>query len=82
MTTPNSTPRFQVTCLDGDECKVYVEPWGTEFTLQRGDAFFVESQAFATGDVEVSCVPGGISLAFTADVPIIITGRAGRRHDL
>lgn len=75
-TTP---PRIKVTCLDGEQCSLYIEPWGSEFTILRGDVLFVESEALLTGDVEVSYVAGGISIAFTADVPIVITDLDGRR---
>lgn len=74
----SNTPRLKTTCIDGERCTLYIEPWGTEFDIQRGDALFVESEAFVTGDVEVSAVPGGISIAFTADVPILITTLDGR----
>lgn len=73
------TPRIKVTCLEGDQCALYIEPWGTEFTVLRGDVLFVESEAFLTGDAEVSFVSSGLSIAFTADVPIVITDLDGRR---
>ena len=79
---PNVTPRIQVTCLHGERCQLYVEPWGTEFTVRRGEALFIESTALVTGDVEVSYAPGGISIAITADVEVSITDRKGRRYDL
>lgn len=71
-------PSLQLTCLDGDQCSVYFEPWGTEYVLLRGDVFHVETEALASGDVEVSYVSDGISLAFSADVPIRITDSTGR----
>lgn len=75
----HTVPHINMTCLDGDQCSVYIEPWGTELTLKQGDVFHIESEAFLTGDVEISRVPGGISLAFTVDVPIVITDGNGRR---
>jgi len=57
---------------------IYLEPWGTEYVLLRGDVFQVTSSAFSTGDVEVSYVARGISLTFTTDAPITITDAAGR----
>lgn len=77
-----TSPRIKVTCLDGEQCSLYIEPWGSEFTLVRGDVLFVESEAFLTGDVEVSYVAGGIAIAFAADVPIVITDLDGRRFDV
>jgi hypothetical protein len=71
-------PSLQLTCLEGDQCSVYLEPWGTEYVLLRGDVFHVQTEALATGDVEVSYVSGGISLAFYTDVPIHITDSTGR----
>lgn len=72
-------PSLRLTCIEGDQCSVYVEPWGTEYILLRGDVFHVETEALASGDVEVSYVNGGISLGFYADVPIRITDSTGRR---
>lgn len=72
-------PYIKLSCLDGDQCSVYIEPWGTEFTLVRGDIFRIESDAFLTGDAEVSYVPGGISVTFTADVPVVIIDGDGNR---
>lgn len=60
-------------------CSVHFEPWGTEFILLTGDLIIVRSEAFASGDVEISYVEGGISLAFTRDVPIEITDESGRQ---
>ncbi|NYJ02248.1 hypothetical protein HNR19_002946 [Nocardioides thalensis] len=73
-------PRIQVSCLDGEECKLFIEPWGAEFTVRRGAAVSVESHAFAIGAVDVCCVADGISIAFTTDVPIAIVDGNGRRH--
>lgn len=82
MTLRPAPPRIKLTCLDGDQCALYIEPWGTELTLRRGDVFVVESEAFASGDVEVSRVPGGMSLGFTADASVRIFDRSGRDYDI
>jgi hypothetical protein len=56
---------------------VYIEPCGTEFILLRGDVFYLESEAFATGDLEVSHVAEGIVLGFTSGAPIVLTTVTG-----
>lgn len=73
----NPTPRITLLCLDVPQCMVYIEPWGTEFLLRTDDRFYVESNAFATGDVQIGFVEDGISLTFTSDDPIAITDRLG-----
>ena len=78
----NRAPRLTLTCLFGAQCSVYFEPWGTEYILLSGDIFNVESPAFASGDVEVSYVDGGIALTFTVDAPIVVTDGAGRRLEI
>lgn len=78
----SKVPHLALTCLSGQQCSVYFEPWGTEYILLSGDVFNVESSALATGDVEVSYVDGGIALTFTADVPIVVTDRAGKRLEI
>ena len=75
-------PALTLTCLSGPQCSVYFEPWGTEYILLSGDVFRVETTALSTGDVEVSCVEGGIVLAFTVDVPIVVTDRSGKRLEI
>lgn len=75
---PDYAPTIRLTCLTESECVIYLEPWGTEHILARGKVFEVSSTAFATGDVEVSYVTGGISIAFTSDVPVTVTDDAGR----
>jgi hypothetical protein len=72
-------PRLTLTCLAGQQCSVYFEPWGTEYILLSDDVFHVESSATASGNVEVSYVEGGIALTFTVDVPIIVTDASGKR---
>src|SRR5688572_14717246 len=79
METELLGPHIRLTCLEGDECSVYIEPWGTEFTLVRGDILRIESDALLTGDVEISRVPGGIAVTFTADRPIAIVDGRGNR---
>lgn len=59
--------RLLVNCLEVDVCKVYFEPWGSEYELQKGDSLTVRSDE----QVEVSYVLGGIILGFTADDPQI-----------
>jgi len=73
-----SEPIIKLTCLAGNECMVYFEPWGTEYVLARGEVFEVSSAAFSTGDVEVSYLAGGISLAFSSDADVTVTDGAGR----
>ncbi len=74
----STVPSLTLTCLEGDQCSVYLEPWGTEYILVKGDAFRVQTEALASGDVEISYVSGGISLTFLVDVPIHITDSTGR----
>lgn len=71
-------PSLTLTCLEGDWCSVYLEPWGTEYTLVKGDVFHVRTAALTTGDVEISYVSGGISLGFQTDDPVHITDSTGR----
>jgi hypothetical protein len=73
-----AAPSLLLTCLGRDQCSVHLEPWGTENILLRGDAFRIESEALASGDVEVSYVEDGISIAFSVDAPIRITDSTGR----
>ena len=47
-------PTIKLTTLTGEPCLISFEPWGTEHVLMPGDVVYVESVAFATGDVEVS----------------------------
>lgn len=75
---PATGARVALTCLEGEQCTVYLEPWGATFLLRKGDVFYVESPALASGDVEIGNVNGGISLSFMVDVPVTITDRAGR----
>lgn len=63
--------RLLVNCLEEDSCKIYFEPWGSEYELRRGDSLTVLSDE----QVEVSYVTGGISLGFTADDPTITNAR-------
>ncbi|NYI99588.1 hypothetical protein HNR19_000287 [Nocardioides thalensis] len=74
------TPKLQVTCLDGEACILFLEPWGTEVEVRQGNGLTIESTAFLTGDVEIGFVPEGIMAVFTADVPISITDEHGRRY--
>ena len=78
----NRIPGLTLTCLTEPQCSVFFEPWGTEFTLRSGDVFHVETTALSTGDVELSYVDGGIVLAFTVDVPIVVTDRTGQRLEI
>ncbi|MFC4853010.1 hypothetical protein [Actinophytocola glycyrrhizae] len=71
-------PSLKLTCLEGDQCSVYLEPWGREYILVKGDVFHVQTEALASGDIEISYVGGGISIAFYADVPIHITDGTAR----
>lgn len=77
-TVATTAPGLRLTCLEGDQCSVYLEPWGREYILLKGDVFHVHTEALASGDVEISYVSGGISITFHVDVPIHITDSTGR----
>ena len=47
-----------------------------------GDVFHIESHALASGDIEVSHVPGGNALTFTVDAQIVVTNGADRRMEI
>ena len=72
-------PSIRLSCLDDEKCSIFFEPWGTEHVLLKGDFIFVKSEAFSTGDVEVSYVNGGVALTFTADDDIEILHSSGAR---
>jgi hypothetical protein len=76
--TSGSEPNIILTCLEDAQCTIYFEPWGNDCVLKHDEVFHVFSSAFATGDVEVSHVRGGISLAFTGNAPVTVTDQAGR----
>lgn len=73
------TAGIRLTTLAGKPCTVTFEPWGTELVLMSGDVVYVESIAFATGDVEVSYDLGGIVLGFGIDASIVVVDGGGRR---
>jgi len=73
----NNTPTLTLTCLDAEECRVHFEPWGSEHLLRQGDAFVVRSDAIAKGQVELSFVPGGLSLCFSSDDEVSVTDKSG-----
>ncbi len=66
-----------LTCLTAEECVVYFEPWGSEHVLRQGDAFVVSSDAIAKGTVEVSFVPGGLSVCFSSGDEVTVTDKSG-----
>lgn len=72
------SPGLTLTCVDVDRCTVYVEPWGTELVLKRAERLCFESDAFLSGDVEVSLVPTGISVVFSSNSIVRITDRNGQ----
>jgi hypothetical protein len=74
----DAVPSVLLTCVSGERCSVFFEPWGTEHVLSTEDWFRVESEAFATGSVEIGYVRQGIVVGFTADQPVRVTDRAGR----
>jgi hypothetical protein len=75
-------PGITLACLSGEQCRVIVEPWGSEHILKRGDIVFVESSAFLTGDVDVTYESDGLSLAFMSDAPVLITDQNGNRWEI
>lgn len=74
----SSRPNIILTCLEDEQCTIYFEPWGDEYVLKNGDVIRVFSNAFTTGDVEVSYLPGAISLAFTSNAPVTVTDATGQ----
>jgi hypothetical protein len=60
-------PSLILSCLDRDECVVYSEPWGSGHSLKRGDTLRLETDALVKAAVEVSHVPGGISVCVSSD---------------
>ena len=82
MDVDNLGAHIALTCLVGERCSIFFEPLGTELTLTRGDIIRVASDAFMTGDVEVSLVPGGISLAFTREMPLQVWDGSGNAISL
>jgi len=71
-------PSLILSCLDGDECIVYFEPWGSERSLKRGETLRVETDALVKAAVEVSLVPGGISVCVSSDDDVRIVDGLGR----
>lgn len=43
---------------------VYIEPWGTQFSLGPNDALFVHSAALARGEVGITHFPDGVAIYF------------------
>ncbi len=70
-------PSLIITCLEGDACQVYFEPYGSEHTLIRGDAFPVEPPPSMLEPVEVSYVAGGISVMVLSEALPRVTNKAG-----
>ena len=68
-----------LTCLGGDECTVYVEPWGSEHLLKKGDLFTLTVSGSAASNVEVSYVANGIIVGIRDDVDATLTDRSGAR---
>lgn len=77
MVTPRMPNSFIVTCLEPNACKVYFEPFGSEYDLEPGDVLTVETLALQEGHVEVSYSTGAITLGFTSDHEIKLTNRSG-----
>lgn len=75
-------PRLSLTCVGTPKCSVYFEPWGTELTLVQDDVLYIESEAIATGHVEVSFVVDGIIVGFTSESPVAVTNRLGETLDI
>ena len=70
-------PSLIITCLEGDACQVYFEPYGSENTAVRGDAFLVKPPASTLEPVEVSYVAGGISVMVLSKALPRVTNKAG-----
>ena len=66
----SNLPYLVLTCLDGDSCTVFFEPWGSEHELGRDDVFTVYTSELSAGGVEVSYTARGISLMFSTDAPL------------
>jgi hypothetical protein len=66
-----------ITCLEGDACQVYFEPYGSEHTLVKGDEFLVEPPASMLEPVAVGYVAGGISVVISSETVPRVTNRAG-----
>ena len=62
-----------------DPCMLYFEPWGAEYELLPSDVVTVQTDAFKSGQVEISYSVGSIVLAFTEDVEINVTNGNGQR---
>jgi hypothetical protein len=73
----SNSSTITLTCLNAEECTVYFEPWGSEHLLRQGDAFVVSSDAIAKGTVELSFVPGGLSVCFSSDDEVTVTDKSG-----
>ena len=73
----SNLPYLVLTCLDGDSCMVFFEPWGSEHELRRDDVFTVYTSELSAGGVEVSYTARGISLMFYTDVPLTVVNKAG-----
>jgi hypothetical protein len=71
-------PSLALSCLDGDECVVYFEPWGSEHALAKGDVMRIETTALNNGAVEISFVGNGISVCISSNDEIRVVNGAGR----
>ena len=71
-------PSLILSCLDRDECVVYFEPWGSEHSLNRGDSLRIETDALVKAAVDVSLVPGGVSVCVSSDDEVRIVDGFGR----
>lgn len=78
MPDEGAIPELILTCIEGDECLVYFEPWGSEHILRKGDAFTVRTLAIATSNVEISFVKNGIIVGISSDAPISVTDNQGK----
>ncbi|MFG3002141.1 hypothetical protein [Streptomyces sp. NPDC048340] len=75
---PTQTITLVLTCLNGPECVVSFEPWGSQHVLRREDRFTVSVTAPAPIDsIEVSYGSDGIIVCLLIDGEITVTNRAG-----
>lgn len=78
----SARPSVTLSCLEGEQCVVTFEPWGTEHVLRRGDSLRIETAALSTAALEVSYVADGLSVCISSDDEVLVTDRSGRRMAL
>jgi len=66
-----------LTCLEGQECAVVLEPLGTEHTLNHNDVFSIELQGSGDGEVEIGFHRDGLSVHAWPGARITLKNRVG-----